>query len=114
MKKSIRLFWIIFIAGFSFVVIFFLMVLFGVFGKLPSTAKLENPSILQASEVYGADGTLMGKYFTERGNRSNVNYRDISKNVIDALDLKEWQSETLGDIELKGKNETIELFALKI
>jgi penicillin-binding protein 1A len=85
MKKSIRIFWIIFIAGFSFVLIFFLMVLFGVFGKLPSTAKLENPSILQASEVYGADGTLMGKYFTERGNRSNVNYRDISKNVIDAL-----------------------------
>ncbi len=85
MKKSIRIFWIIFLAGFSFVLLFFLMVLFGVFGKLPSTGKLENPSIIQASEVYGADGTLMGKYFTERGNRSNVNYRDISKNVIDAL-----------------------------
>ena len=27
----------------------------------------------------------MGKYYTERGNRSNVKYRDISKHVIDAL-----------------------------
>ena len=31
------------------------------------------------------DGTLMGKYYRERGNRSNVDYRDISKHVIDAL-----------------------------
>lgn len=58
---------------------------FGVFGKMPSLAELENPSILQASEVYAEDGTLMGKYYTERGNRSNVKYRDISKHVIDAL-----------------------------
>src|SRR4051812_33889661 len=85
MKKSIRIFWTIFLAGFGFVLLFFLMVLFGVFGRLPSTSKLENPSILQSSEVYAADGTLMGKYYRERGNRSNVNYRDISKHVVDAL-----------------------------
>src|SRR6476660_848198 len=85
MKKSIRIFWIIFLSGFAFVALIFLMVLFGVFGKLPSTKKLENPSILQASEVIASDGTLMGKYYTERGNRSNVSYRDISKHVIDAL-----------------------------
>jgi penicillin-binding protein 1A len=40
---------------------------------------------MQSSEVYAADGTLMGKYYSERGNRSVVNYRDISKHVIDAL-----------------------------
>src|SRR6202008_4445222 len=57
----------------------------GVFGKMPSLSDLENPSILQASEVYAADGTLMGKYYRERGNRSNVKYRDISRHVIDAL-----------------------------
>jgi len=57
----------------------------GVFGKMPSIAELENPSILQASEVYATDGTLMGKYFLEKGNRSNINYRDISPYVIDAL-----------------------------
>src|SRR5258706_6681892 len=52
---------------------------------MPSLKDLENPSMQQASEVYAADGTLMGKYYTENGNRSVVKYRDISKNVINAL-----------------------------
>ncbi len=38
----------------------------------------------------------------------------VSKEVIDTLDLKDWQSESLGIIDLKGKNAGIELFALKI
>lgn len=38
----------------------------------------------------------------------------VSKEVIDTLDLKDWQSESLGIIDLKGKNSGIELFALKI
>ncbi|HEV7620194.1 MAG TPA: transglycosylase domain-containing protein [Flavisolibacter sp.] len=85
MKKSIRIFWIIFISGFSLFLLFFLLVFFGVFGALPTMKQLENPSILQSSEIYATDGTLMGKYYREHGNRSNVNYRDISKHVINAL-----------------------------
>lgn len=85
MKKSLRLFWIVFFSGFGFFVVFILLCIFGVFGKLPSLKELENPSILQSSEVFAVDGTLMGKYYTERGNRSNVSYRDISPHVINAL-----------------------------
>lgn len=66
-------------------VVFILLCLFGAFGKLPSLKELENPSILQSSEVFAVDGTLMGKYFSERGNRTNVSYRDISPHVINAL-----------------------------
>jgi penicillin-binding protein 1A len=58
---------------------------FGLFGKMPSLAQLENPNIIQASEVYGDDGTPMGKYYREKGNRRNVNYNDISPHVIHAL-----------------------------
>jgi penicillin-binding protein 1A len=85
MRKSIRIFWISFL---SLVGIFFLIILlafFGVFGEMPSLSRLENPSILQSSEVYAVDGTLMGKFYREKGNRSNVEYRDISKHVINAL-----------------------------
>src|SRR4029079_7830558 len=57
----------------------------GVFGKMPSLKALENPNILQATEVFADDGTLMGKYYLEKGNRSNVDYDDISRYVIDAL-----------------------------
>ncbi len=38
----------------------------------------------------------------------------VSKDIIDLLEMKEWQSESMGDVDLKGKNENLELFALKI
>lgn len=85
MKKSVRIFWRIFIFGLAALVLFIALANFGVFGNMPSLKELENPSIQQASEVIANDGTLMGKYYTERGNRSNVKYRDISPNVVNAL-----------------------------
>ncbi|MDZ4810563.1 MAG: transglycosylase domain-containing protein [Bacteroidota bacterium] len=85
MKKAVRIFWRIFAFGFLTFILLIIAASLGAFGKMPSLAELENPSILQASEVYAEDGTLMGKYYTERGNRSNVKYRDISTHVIDAL-----------------------------
>lgn len=38
----------------------------------------------------------------------------ISKDFNDVIDLKAWQSESLGIVDLKGKDKGIELFALKI
>ena len=85
MKKSVRIFWIVFFSSFGIFVLIVLLAMMGAFGKMPSLRQLENPSLLQSSEVYASDGTLMGKYYLERGNRSNVDYRDISRHVIDAL-----------------------------
>ena len=85
MKKSVKIFWQIFFGGVIAFILLVLLASWGVFGPMPSLKKLENPSILQATEVYADDGTLMGKYYLERGNRSNVDYKDISKYAIDAL-----------------------------
>ncbi|MFM8711716.1 MAG: transglycosylase domain-containing protein, partial [Sphingomonadales bacterium] len=85
MKPSVRAFWRLFAGGMIALFLLILLANFGLFGKMPSLQELENPSILQASEVYAQDGTLMGKYYTERGNRSNVKYRDLSRYAIDAL-----------------------------
>jgi adenylate cyclase len=38
----------------------------------------------------------------------------VSKDIIDILDLADWQSESMGLVDLKGKNNELELFALKI
>jgi adenylate cyclase len=38
----------------------------------------------------------------------------VSRDIIDLLDLEEWQSESMGVVDMKGKNEELELFALKI
>jgi len=84
-KKSVRIFWYVLGGAFGVFFLLIILIMFGVFGKLPSLKELENPSIMQSSEVYAVDGTLMGKYYRERGNRSNINYRDISKHVINAL-----------------------------
>ncbi|MBC7850108.1 MAG: penicillin-binding protein, partial [Chitinophagaceae bacterium] len=85
MAKTVRIFWRIFFIGIAAFVLLLILINFGVFGKMPSLAQLENPAITLASEVYGDDGTPLGKYYKERGNRSNVSYKDISKHVIDAL-----------------------------
>src|SRR6266536_5976348 len=85
MRRSVRIFWYIFLAGFLGFVLMILMANFGVFGKMPSLKDLENPSILQSSEVLGVDGTLLGRYYRENANRNNIEFKDISKNVVDAL-----------------------------
>ena len=74
--KAFFIFWGVFL-------LFILSLNLGIFGKLPSLTELENPSILSSSEVIAADGTLMGKYYLK--DRTNVNYTDISQNVIKAL-----------------------------
>ena len=38
----------------------------------------------------------------------------VSKEMIELLDMKDWQTESMGMVDLKGKNEDIELFGLKI
>jgi penicillin-binding protein 1A len=85
MKPSVHAFWRLFAGGMFVLLLLILLANFGLFGDMPSLKELENPSILQASEVYAQDGTLMGKYYTERGNRTNVKYRDLSRYAIDAL-----------------------------
>lgn len=53
------------------------------FGRMPNLHTLENPKSELASEIYSADGVLLGKYFRE--NRTPVDYKDLPQNVIDAL-----------------------------
>ncbi len=85
MSRTVGIYWKIFFIGLLSLAVVLVLIHFGAFGKMPSLAQLENPSITLATEVYGDDGTTLGKYFKERGNRSYVQYRDISKHVTNAL-----------------------------
>ena len=85
MTKSVRIFWRVFFIGIGAFILLLFLINWGLFGKMPSLAQLENPAITLATEVYADDGTLMGKYYKERGNRSNVEYSDISIHAIHAL-----------------------------
>ncbi|TAH09681.1 MAG: penicillin-binding protein [Sphingobacteriia bacterium] len=83
MTRPVRIFWRIFFGGFAFVIVLLLMLNFGWIGSMPDLNDIENPTASLASQVYAEDGTLMGKYYIE--DRINVHYKDISKNVIEAL-----------------------------
>ncbi|HVW59523.1 MAG TPA: transglycosylase domain-containing protein, partial [Puia sp.] len=84
-SKLVRIFWKVFFYGLAAFILFLVLINLGAFGSLPSLKELENPSITLATEVFAEDGTAMGKYYKDKGNRSNVEFRDISPNVINAL-----------------------------
>lgn len=84
-SNAIRIFWRAFFYGLGAFILFLVLINLGVFGALPSLKELENPSISLATEVFAEDGTPMGKYYKDKGNRSNVDFKDISPNVVNAL-----------------------------
>ncbi|MDJ1485290.1 transglycosylase domain-containing protein [Cytophagaceae bacterium DM2B3-1] len=85
-RLFIRIVWISFVAFWALLLFYIFAVsvdLFGMFGPMPDLKTLENPKNELASEVYSADGILLGKYFVS--NRSPIEYEDISPNLINAL-----------------------------
>jgi len=57
--------------------------LFWLFGRSPGLMSINNPKQTFATEIYSADGQLIGKYFRE--NRTPVDYDEIAPVMIDAL-----------------------------
>ncbi len=64
-------------------VMFYLAVYMGFFGRLPTTSDLRDKQNNTASEVYAADGELLGRYYIQ--DRTNVKYENIAPIVSKAL-----------------------------
>ncbi len=78
------------VSGIASVIVFFFIYLICVdinflwlFGKSPSMSAIMHPSNNEASEIYSADGVMIGKYFNE--NRTPVKYEEINPVFWDAL-----------------------------
>jgi len=83
MKKYLVIFWALVIGGvLAFFMLFFLAEK-GVLGKMPTVEDLQNPKSDLASEIYGSDGKILGKYFYQ--NRTNARYTDLSPHLVNAL-----------------------------
>ncbi|WP_421919040.1 penicillin-binding protein 1A [Marinifilum sp.] len=61
----------------------FSAVYLGFLGKLPDYYTLRNIKNADASEIFSEDGAILGRVYSE--NRTNVNFKDISPNVINSL-----------------------------
>ncbi|HSJ66558.1 MAG TPA: transglycosylase domain-containing protein [Anditalea sp.] len=100
----IKYLWIGFAASIVGFILFVLAVsvnFLGLFGDLPDFQALENPKSDLSSELYSADGMLLGKYFRE--NRTPVDYNEISPNLIKALKATEdIRFERHSGIDLQG------------
>ncbi len=59
------------------------MTLLGRSDDIPDVVELQNPRSSLATEIYSADGELMGTYFLE--NRSNTTFAEIPAHLVDAL-----------------------------
>ena len=82
-RRFILGFWITYFLGLGLLILLFISIGYGLLGKIPSFLDLENPESNQATEIFSADGKLLGKYYVE--NRSNVHYQDLSPNIVNAL-----------------------------
>lgn len=83
--KDFAIFWGLFIIFVGGVFFFFYLVSDGKLGFMPTFEELENPNNSFATEVYSADGKVIGKYFEGSENRRYMEYKDIPQSVIDAL-----------------------------
>ena len=82
-RKKIILIWTIIFTPFIGLFSIILLTSTGFFGDLPTFEQLENPKNNLATEIISEDGIVLGKYFFE--NRSNIKYRDLPENLINAL-----------------------------
>ena len=57
------------------ITLLFVLTASGIFGEMPSFEQLENPKSQLATEVYSADGVLLGKYYFQ--NRSIASFDEI-------------------------------------
>ena len=84
--KPVMLFWKTFIYGFLGFAFYIFCVetnFLWLMGSMPSVEDLQNPKVSQSSEIYTADGVMIGKFYTE--NRTPVTADMISPNLVKAL-----------------------------
>jgi len=75
--------WILLVGPLLAIFLVITLVNFEVFGELPEVNELLNPKSSLATIVYSGDMKVLGKYYSE--NRVNVTFRQIDKDVINAL-----------------------------
>ena len=86
MRKSfIHFLWKAFFAVLLFAAAAFAAIWFGLIGYMPDLEELQNPISRFATQVYSADGKILGTWNYNRENRIMVDYNQLSPSLIQAL-----------------------------
>lgn len=85
-RRIVKWLWISFLSAGFIMFLLLLLIYNGVIGYMPPIDELEDPHDNFASILYASDGkTELGRYYEVSANRENVDYKEISPYVIDAL-----------------------------
>ncbi|MCB0661492.1 MAG: transglycosylase domain-containing protein [Saprospiraceae bacterium] len=79
-RKIIAGMWALLVAGILGVILTFVLLSFS---DLPTIEELENPKSELASEIFGSNGEVLGRYYVE--NRVPVNYTELNDTLVNAL-----------------------------
>jgi penicillin-binding protein 1A len=85
--KYILIFWSLCAFILVFLITWFILIMNGKLGFMPSFRDLENPKNNLASEVITEDNKLLGAFYVE--NRSYVGFNELSPNLVNALIARE-------------------------
>ena len=86
MRKSfIRFLWGTLLIGIVALVVGFTAIWNGWVGYMPNVDDLQNPISKYASQIFSADGKVMGTWNSNRENRIMVDYNNLSPDLIQAL-----------------------------
>ncbi|WP_185877695.1 transglycosylase domain-containing protein [Blattabacterium cuenoti] len=80
-------FWILFFLIISSIFLIIFSASKGYLGDLPSSEEIDNPNIEIGSKIYDSNGKFLGKFCSD--NRTLISYRELPKNLINALLAKE-------------------------
>lgn len=82
-KKFLEFAWKSTTAALLLLILLFLMVYVGIFGRLANTDELQNIQNHLSSEIYSNDKVLLGRYFYQ--DRTNTRYEDLPEHLVHAL-----------------------------
>lgn len=84
-KRFIHILWAVFGTGILTVVLAFVAIWFGMIGYMPDIEDLQNPINRFATQVYSADGKVLGTWNLNKENRIVIPYKKMSPYLIKAL-----------------------------
>ncbi len=83
-RWHLRVFWMLFWGSVLGATAIFSAAALGYLGPMPDLQQLENPKTNLATQVFSADGEVLGKYYYN-DNRTPITFDELPQNIVDAL-----------------------------
>ena len=84
-KRFIHILWGMLVLGVLSAVLAFVAIWYGWIGYMPPISELQNPINRFATQVYSADGKVIGTWNENRENRVCIPYNTLSPHLVHAL-----------------------------